>query len=767
MQNQILLFSTPDVGCRSCVESIQNHISKFFNQSFDSFKLLNFFEYDLTKKTISLKVEINADKVTHSDVAQILIDTFALDQIAQEIVWIEDKNVEQHYGAIFFNFIFALFWMGISAGLWTLTPFFSVLAVAISIPSLVWSAKNFFRHAFLQFSSGLKDKAISLFNMDSLFVITGTIVAISSVLSLFFPFFPNLLEAGFLIFGFRHLGIFFQAYLDKKIGFSKSLVDMFQYRQYLLTESQLPVFARDLKVGQKITIKKGEFFPIDGILIKSTDDFEIRDMLDTGSYLTKDVSAGHLILAGSECMQGECEIEVTHSLQDSRLGRIDQSVLEIASSKNKTTIMTQVDTWMQWFIPGVLGLSLVSFLLVGQWYSLSVAINCAISVLVSACPCTLGLIIPMALRMGAYKSSVYQILFQSSEALQKAAEADVFVMDYNGTLTKGEVVINEFSQCNLEYQRTHLLDVIYTIEHEMLTKRPSHSLGKKIKEYIESEGETNLLSGYCEDFGYGGFLEINQEKWWFGNNQLLTHLKQDGIESKPHRLYLFCQKSNSSRCEMVGTFDYADPLKPHAKEFVQEMLSQGKSVKVCTGADSTTASYLAKELGLSMEQVSYNNRMPDKRLFFQQLKHEFPTQSMVMIGDAMNDREAFKECDLSIFINNTNNSGFLHESLKKSVDILVLSNELMDIALAFKIAQETMSVIQQNLIFSMIYNGLALLLAGGVFLAWGISLPPVIGVVVMILQSILLTLNAYRIMFFNAHPADAFDFENRNALTPT
>lgn len=743
MKQAILNFSTPYVSCINCIKTIQNHITKKFNQRFDHFELMNYFQYDLAQKTIQLKVNVSDEYQEIVFLAQQLIDVLALEDIGQEMIFIQQNPYSNiHYYGALLGLLAALFWIVISTGFWILAPGMQVSAVVLSVGLLSWMSSSFFKHAWMQAKLGWNDRTKPFFNMDSLFVSTGLLIICSSICNFFFPWLPNLLEAGFLIFGFRHLGIIFQSYLDKKIGFSRSLVEMFQYRKYQLYSNMNTIYAKDLEVRQRFSVQKGEIVPVDAQLIAYSDDFEIRDMLETGSYQLLSVAKMKLFLAGAECVAGQAVFEVSQVLQQSRFARMDQSIASLVQSQQKSPILNRLDDWLQWFIPGIFLISMTSFLVVSQFFPIATAFTCALSVLVSACPCTLGLIVPMALRMGAYKSSAEQIFFQSSEALQKAAHVDILVFDYHGTLTQGDWQISEF-QCSSMISNQKALQVIYTIESCMHV----HPLKKKIIEFIQKQQAHQSLSGQVKDLRYGGKLITDEGDWWFGNSQILEDLNLQNRDEASHRLYLLFQPKSGEPIIRVGFFDVYDPLKKDAKKLINQMREKGTDVRICTGADESTASMISAQLGMDKTLVSYNNHMDDKMKFLKGLKQQYPNQILAMVGDAINDKEALNACDLSIFMINEYNQSYLNTDLKNSVDILVVSDALMNMVHAFQIAHDTMSVIEQNLFLSMMYNVLSLILAAGVFLAWGFSLPPVIGVLLMMTQSVFLLLNTYRVIF--------------------
>lgn len=767
MKQILLEFSTPQVSCHECIKTIENHISGYFNQRFETFELSQYFQYDLVSKTIQLEIRVFNDEYDDEYYAEKLIDIIDLEQVGHQMSLMSKSYRNSHLFYVTMSLLAALFWVGLSAGFWILTPFLQLIAVLLSLGLLIGVSKTFFEHAILQVVAAWHDSNKPFFNMDSLFVSTGLIIALSSILNLFFPWAPNLLEAGFFIFGFRHLGIIFQAYLDKKIGFSHSLVEMFQFRKYVLSHNQQHINAKDLRVNDRFRIQKGDVLPVDARLLSFTNDFELRDLLETGSYHALDRQCQQEYFSGVECVSGQAEFEVSKLLQDSRFAKMDEAISALVYSEKKAPILNRMDDWLQWFIPGIFLVSLISFAVISQFFPITTALTCALSVLVSACPCTLGLIVPMALRMGAYKSSVKQIFFQSSGALQKAGNVDILVMDYHGTLTQGEWQVSDFHLLS-SFELHQALSVIYTIETHMQKLRPGQHLGHKINEFIENRQANHLLSGDVQDFGFGGQLKTNEAFWWFGNQQIREHLGVPQNQECGHQLYLYFQAHHDATIKQVGYFEIFDPLKKDALMFVEQMKANGTNVRICTGADRSTALLIAQQLKIDLEAISYNNRMSDKMKFLKEIKEQHPNQTLAMIGDAINDKEALRVCDLSIFVMNKHNQNYFNTHLKKSVDILVSVDELMTIADVFQIAKDTLFVIKQNLYISMAYNFLSLILAGGVFLAWGLSMPPVIGVVLMIFQSALLALNAYRVIFAQGKNTQEGIFSpQRNALTLT
>ena len=767
MKNLDLEFHIPDVFCQNCVKTVENALYGRPKTSLDHFEIKQF-QFNLSQKRLKLSIHFNENKISADIIIQKLKEI--VDEIGFGMELVSEIPVKEllpqdrtHLiGAILglsLGFAFMLFGLGLfSFAFMTTWPF-----ILASNAVLIYLALPFVRHAWQRFWAGLKNYPNAEFlNMDSLFVMTGLIIMTSSICSLFMPIFSNPLQAGFLIFGFRHLGCMVQAFLHQKMGMSDSLMETFQNQSYQLKDGKR-ILARDLKPGMNIVLKAGEVLPVDASVERKSPNAEIKYTLKDGGYFsTQSTDIPTALAAGVELHQGELLLKVERNLEKSHLGLIDEAIKKMKQEQH-SNLLNKVNRALQWFIPMILMLALISGLLVAHFFSIALAIKCVTAVLVSACPCTLGLIIPMAVRLGAFRASQEKVLFQSAEALEAAAQADTFVLDYNGTLTTGVPKFEPFNYRGSAADKTRedCLAIIRCMEEKVIQKRGENRFARAILKQMDAELQNcdiklDLTEGAFIDDIYKCQLNTSKGKFLFGNNQLLNELqKQDHV--CPQAVHLLWQNDTGNKV-YLGYLVEKDNLRADAKVFIEKLREKGKMVTVCTGADEDTAKKIAQQLATGPHSIAIkaNCRLVDKLAYVQSLKKD-QRRKVVMIGDAINDQAALAGSDLGIWFKSEKSPKHWGDDLLcRSAHMVVYSDSLMSILSGLDIAAQTYRVIYQNLAFSLIYNLLSLTLACGLLLSFGISLHPALGVALMILQSACLGFNTWHgICQKNYAPTDA------------
>ncbi len=639
-----------------------------------------------------------------------------------------------------------------------------MLTGAMLQPLFIWAssfllmavAKPFFYNAWFQLKSAWRSPSQAWFNMDSLFVLTGIIVIGVSIASLYSPIFSCMMEAGFFIFGFRHLGCIFQAYLDRKMGFSMPWVQRFRERPFALSNSRFEKLdlqaAHLFNQGDWMVCKAGDILPVDGVIKDCSPDVELVDHMKSGTYLAlESVKKGQVLLAGMSLTSGEVLLQVTEPLSSSRLAQLDESVANMRSVYAPAPIVSQTSRWLQWFIPGLLVLSAVTGVGIGFLFSSKLAIECVVSILVSACPCTLGLIIPMALQIGAYKASLQDAVFKSGEALQMAARVSICILDYNGTMTRGQPWVSHLEVMD-GVSEQHVTQLIYSMECKMLAKRSQvigQAIQTRMKQWLDEadvKQHNQFEAMQFEDLSFGASLTGETEIYWFGNHNLLRHLDVNfpDVQEIAYRHYLIVQQSIDAPKQLLAYVDIADEVREDAAQFVQSLQAQGKHVVVCTGADELTADKIARVLHLSRSSIRASCLPESKLAVIDELRQQYPQQIICMLGDGANDKLALEASDLRVWLKNKNLPDDLQ--VHESANLEIHSDELQALLKALHISEQTFDLIYQNLYFSFAYNLAVLTLACGGLLMFGMVLHPAIGVSLMIVQSALLALNAYRIL---------------------
>lgn len=762
-------FKIDNVSCGGCKAVLLNLLDDKNKSEKHSFEIINS-DLDIQSKILKITVD---SVYAHAKIlealkswleTEVLNDSkFKINQEYFEQVVKKHKTISifenSHLIGVILGLAFGIFWMCVTLGFVFLTPLLNSLMIFSNSLILLYIAKPFFQNAFQQLRHAWKTSGPKVwFTMDSLFSLTGLIVIGVSIASLFSPLFSCMLEAGFLIFGFRHLGIIFQSFLDNKLDFSKSLVSSFKDKSYQLGHSDARKLAKDFIEGELMSCKTGDVIPVDGIIESFSNDISLIDNLKNGSYFPLDLpKIGQKVLAGTTIDAGQLKLRVEATIDKSRFSFIDKSVSGVRSNLACSPIVNKTQTWLQWFIPGLLLLSLLSGILVGHFLSLTLAIECSVSILVSACPCTLGLIIPMALRMGAYKASLHQAVFKSGEAIQQAAQTDIVVLDYNGTLTHGKPEVKNFEFFS---DKTFVFQTLYAIEQKMLKKRPGQIIGlaisRELSVYMKQNGilEKDFSGADFVDFNFAASLKTNEGIFWFGNNQMLEFLEADIEKNGENRHYLLFKANNAEGYQLLAQLDIEDKLRSDAVNFVQALKKRNKQVVVCTGASGLNAQKIHKVLGLEEEMVKIQCTPHDKTKQIEQLRTKFPNKVLAMLGDGVNDKPALEASDLKIWMKNQNLSPEFN--IAHSANLEIHSEQLISLIHAFDISEQTFKLIYQNLAFSLTYNFLILSFACGSLLIGGLTLHPAIGVCLMIIQSALLGLNTYRTLLMPNETPEGF-----------
>ena len=751
MPNVVYNFSVPDVSCGSCRETILNHIKNQLEQCPE----IDFISYDLHlgRKNLQVEVDVNAN-LNAEDIAEFLdMESCGFGIEAQE----EPQKSQVNYWGLGFGVGLGTLLMLVSSGLFVFPLLFSVPALFFGSAILSMIAWPFVQKAWNHLFLSLQyEKYQYLLNMDSLFVITGFLVIISTLLSIWFPVFPILLEAGFMIFGFRHLGCIVQSYLDEQMAPTRSLLESFKNQRFKVRGQGEQECGKYLKPGKIFLAKKGDILPVNGLITEYTNNATLRDILKAGSYLPiNDCQKGQLVEAGTEVMEGDVWIEVTHDLMHSRLAQIDNALQDIRSRQKPAEILLKAEEWLQWFIPGLLLLALISGIWIGQVFGLAMALKCVAAILVSACPCTLGFIVPMSLQMSAYKAQLYQLHFQNSEAIQLAAESNIVVVDYNGTLTEGNYQVSDFKaiqQSPVDVMQCYR--IMDALESRLLVGlRQHHPIGQMVKakttQMLEKQHHAPMDIKDFEDYGFGARIVTLEGEWWFGNHKIFEKqpnpVNQEAIERAPQRLYLLHRPSNQQNAFYLGHLNIQDHLRHNAKWFIEELRQQDKKIRICTGADQMTAQRISEVLGVDMQDIRAEQRPEDKANFIQELRQKHPDEVIAMIGDGANDCEALVASDIKIWLKNKHHSQEFEDFMQSCANIVVTSCDLLGICQGFEIANQAFWAIEQNLWISFSYNLLMLSLACGALLAFGFAMHPAIGACMMIIQSVCLVWNNYRI----------------------
>ncbi len=572
------------------------------------------------------------------------------------------------------------------------------------------------RHVYQAAFKELKAKEIST---ASLYALSTLTIFIVSTIGLFIPGLPAVTEAAPLVLGFWHLGEAIEHSLVKRIKHKLDVRATLPKAVRLQKAPGKQITIAQLKINDEFLLEKGETIPVDGILLR---DAKLYTTRINGSPKLQQFRAGDQVYSGMQLPpNATAEIRATKCYQDSYLSLIAQNIDKALESKAPIELVTK--KILQYFVPGLIAIALLSGLLVSTFVSPAAAFSCVISVLISACPCVLSLITPLAVKIGLKKGSEYGVQYKNGRSLQRSANIDAVVFDLNGTLTQGKLSVGSCLLTDKKFAR-------YISALELQSEHPTATV---ITQYLQSKSikplPADALKTVDKSFNNGISASVEGKKLLVGNRDFL---RKHGIkEFHPP----FDDPANGNTFavfdkKVVGKLLIHDPLRSDAIATIKELKRQGKEVFLCTGTDELSAQFYAKVLKIPFENISANNVSPTaKQDFIKELQAK--GHNVAMIGDATNDLTAIAQAHLGIAVH----SKIGDELTQDYADIVVQQGHLLPIAGAFEIGQQTKRSIVQNLCISLGYNSLVTLVGAGALRAFGFVLNPILGVGLMVLES--------------------------------
>ncbi len=492
-----------------------------------------------------------------------------------------------------------------------------------------------------------------------------------------------------------------------------------------------------MREGDIIKVMSGEVFPVDGTC--ETDSTYIHAAIKTGDPLPLPIKKGEEILAGMIVPKEVPFIilKVDRIVSQSNLARLANKV-ELARAEPAPLLDATVNI-TQYFIPSVFLLAIISAILISVFFTKTLAILCAISMLVSLCPCILGLIAPRALKMGLSKAIDHGIQFKSEKHLQLANDIAMVFFDMHGTLTKGKPEITGFHfYLDSGISSKKIFRILVEIEKDL-----NHPIAKVIHEYAlsNSEGSDSVtVIKSLQQHHSGVSAIVDGERYCVGNRDFIAInypdlLNQIEIKISDFEQVIYVVKEGI----LLSHIKIRDPLREDAKFVIEELQRQGKTVGIISGAPQETVERCALELGIK-NHVYGGKNSEQKTAILKDFQSQ--TKKVAMVGDSENDTLPISQATLGIAIK----SESYHQTTLDEAGASINNASLLPVLAAFAVAQQTVESIVQNLILSLTYNTAMSLVCGGVLLpVAGFVLNPVAGAALMVASAVLILLNQYRI----------------------
>jgi Cu+-exporting ATPase len=496
--------------------------------------------------------------------------------------------------------------------------------------------------------------------------------------------------------------------------------------------SETVIDLRHVVAGSTLRVKANEKVPTDGEIIEG--ETSIDESMVTGESMPVEKAAGSKVIGGTINGNRSFLMKAEKVGSETLLAQIVKMVGE--AQRSRAPIQRLADVVSAYFVPAVIVVALIAFSVWFVFGSLSYAIVAAVSVLIIACPCALGLATPMSIMVGTGHGAKNGVLIKKAEALETLEKVNAIVVDKTGTLTEGKPVVQKIVAFE-GFDETEIMRLAASLE-----RSSEHPLAAAI---IKEAEERNITLAPVENFesitGKGLTGEIDGKKIRIGNEAFA-----DG--SEPGALATGFFNSDELRGEgqtvmfvsidgrMAGLIGVADQIKPSAKQAIDALHKQNIEVIMMTGDNRTTAEAVAKQLGI--DQV-FAEVMPSQKA--EKVK-ELQSQGKIvaMAGDGVNDAPALAQADVGIaFASGT-------DVAIESADITLLKPDLSGILKARNLSKATISNIRQNLFFAFIYNIVGVPIAAGVlFPIFGLLLSPMIASAAMTFSSVSVIVNALRL----------------------
>ncbi len=489
-----------------------------------------------------------------------------------------------------------------------------------------------------------------------------------------------------------------------------------------------------LHAGDSLRVRPGEKVPVDGVITEGRSSLD--ESLVTGESMPVTRDVGGKVIAGTLNQSGSFIMRADKVGRETLLSQIVQMVAD--AQRSRAPIQRLADQVAGWFVPTVIAVAIAAFA-AWTWFGpeprLAFGLVAAVSVLIIACPCALGLATPMSIMVGIGRGAQAGVLIKNAEALERMEAIDTLVVDKTGTLTEGKPkVVAIVPTAGLA--EDDILRLAASVE-----RASEHPLADAI---VRAANEKQLALGRVEAFdsptGRGASGKVDGKTVVLGNARYFASIGIDtsALDAEAERL----RGDGATVINMAidgslaGLFAIADPVKASTPEALKALAAEGIKVIMLTGDNRTTAEAVARRLGIADVEAEV---LPDQKSAVV-VKLQKAGRSVAMAGDGVNDAPALAAAEVGIAM------GTGTDVAMESAGITLLKGDLTGIVRARKLSQATMSNIRQNLFFAFIYNAAGIPIAAGIlYPAFGVLLSPIIAAAAMALSSVSVVGNALRL----------------------
>lgn len=621
-----------------------------------------------------------------------------------------------------------------------LMPFAGVASLILATPVQFWLGAGFYKG----FWSSLK---MGTFSMDSLITIGTSTAYIYSFYNLIaytvahgtaIGEIPDLyFEVAAFLITFVLLGKWLES--RAKGATSEAIQKLMGLQaktaRVLRNGEPVDIPMEEVQVGDTVIVRPGEKIPVDGTVTKGLS--SVDESMLTGESIPVEKKDGDRVFGATMNGHGSIEFRAEKVGSETALAQIIRFVEEAQGSK--APIQDFADWVSSWFVPAVIGIAILTFavwMLLGS--GLSFSLLSAVSVLVIACPCALGLATPTAIMVATGKGAENGILIRGGEPLEAANKISAIVFDKTGTLTKGKPEVTDILAFGSTEEK--VLQIAASLE-----QGSEHPLAESI---VKDAKAKNITLSDTENFkaipGHGVEGVIGGELYFLGNRKLME--KQNiSINNNEGALQKLEEAGKTAmlledKTKVIGIIAVADTLKETSKEAVDRLRQMGVEVYMITGDNTRTARAIASNIGI--QNVLAEVLPEQKAIEVKKLQEQ--GKKVVMVGDGINDSPALAQADLGIAM------GSGTDIAMETGGIVLVKNDLRDVVTAIKLSRTTVNKIKQNLFFALFFNVIGIPIAARAFMHWGIALRPELAGLAMAFSSVSVVTNSLLLKGF--HP---------------
>jgi Cu+-exporting ATPase len=610
----------------------------------------------------------------------------------------------------------------------------------IGSPVVLWAGWPFFERGW----ASLRNRSLNMFSLISLGVGVSYLYSLAATFApQLFPealrqdgVIPVYYEAAAVIVVLVLLGQVLELRARDKTGSAiRALLNLAPKTARRIRDDgdeEVPLEA--VRIGDRLRVRPGDSVPVDGTVIEGLG--PVDESMVTGESMPVEKQAGARLIGGTINGTGGLVMLAEKVGSDTMLARIVHMVAE--AQRSRAPIQRLADTVSAWFVPAVIlaaALSFSAWMLWGPSPAFAYGLVAAVSVVIIACPCALGLATPMSIMVGIGKGATAGVLIRNAEALERFEKIDTLVVDKTGTLTEGRPRVVAVVPAD-GFDEATVLALGAGLE-----RSSEHPLAAAI---VSSAKERGLATGAVADFrsitGKGVTGRVDDRSVAVGNAKLFADLGIAGADLEQHADDL--RKDGATAMfvaidgRAAGIIAVADPIKATTPAALASLRADGVRIVMLTGDNRTTAQAVASKLGIVDMEAEV---LPEqKNAIVRRLRSE--GRAVAMAGDGVNDAPALAEADIGIAM------GTGTDVAMQSAGVTLVKGDLAGIARARALSRATMRNIRQNLVLAFVYNVLGIPLAAGVlYPAFGFLLSPIVAAAAMSLSSVSVIGNALRL----------------------